>query len=173
MAAIDFQMKRFLTITLLLISFETVQAQVLPEDVFLVGRHFKEDECRVETYPDWGTITFFTEKVFLAVLFVQSNDSSFLIGRYEVRDSVLHLERIQSAFPVWYADSVDNKKIEYFKKIKFENVDFKILSCENGDIIMRQLTKEKSWYASPDRTKRKYWIDAAKEEGLWERIASY
>jgi len=75
--------------------------------------------------------------------------------------------------PLWYSDSLNNRKLEYFKNLKFNNVRFRVSKCESGEIIMTQLGKQKLWYASRDKKNRKFWIEQLKSRGLWGKLTEY
>jgi hypothetical protein len=73
--------------------------QVKAEDVFLMGEHFN-DECKIETYPDWGLLMILDETRFFSENFAirnRDNDTLALVGKYRIEKDTLYLSSIKFA----------------------------------------------------------------------------
>ncbi len=169
-------MKIFLISLLNIFVFSGAYAQFKAEQVFIVGEHCLDQECRVETYPDWGELVFVTDSLFLSSSFIAPDgrhDSLHVFGKYNVRGDTLMLTNIKTASDLWFhGDSMyETYRIENKARLEkmFPDMRFKIDSCKNGKLVLRSLAGPKTWFGSLDArgdgTIRKF-----KEWGIWDRV---
>jgi hypothetical protein len=160
-----------------LILTRTVYGQFSTETVFYTGEHFKKDECRIETYPDWGCMILLSNTRFYSTNFNKgkhNRDTMALIGNYRVSNDTLYLTSIKFAvqFANWLSrDTVDfetNADYEWMKK-SYPDIKFKITKCEDGEVLLVGYPDNRFWYARKDPDGHRQ-IERMKSEGQWEYL---
>lgn len=150
-----------------------INAQFRSEKVYYMGRHFSDKECRVQTYPNWGMLTFLDEESFVCLNFIEGinqRDSSLLMRKYKVKGNVLILESIRSALPKIYGDSLIESERIRLKKLKFPDVKFKISQCNSSDTILTEMQNKIPWYGSPAKEHSHGHVRQFKEFGWWDKL---
>ena len=155
----------------------TIYGQLKPEDVFYTGEHFKQDECRVETHPDWGRLVILSNDRFLSSNFNKSRhnrDTMVLVGNYRIFNDTLYLSSIKFAvqWANWtHRDTVDFENqpgYEWMKK-DYPDIKFKITKCDDGQILLVGFADNRFWYARPDPGGATH-VQRMKADGQWEHL---
>ncbi|SRR5260221_4159136 len=168
-------MKAFLFYLLVLLIIEKANAQFGPEQVYIMGEHYLEQECRVETYPDWGDLVFVNDSLFLTLSFISPDgrhDSLCLSGKYKVQRDTLKLTDIKTARDLWFHERPEFETYRIEHKDKFEKVfpemQFKMDKCKGGQLVLRSLVGDKTWFGTLD-PRGEGTIRYYKEHGIWNK----
>ncbi|HEY8933824.1 MAG TPA: hypothetical protein VIM65_01330 [Cyclobacteriaceae bacterium] len=157
-----------------------IYGQLKAEDAYITGEHFKQSECQVVTYPDWGHLIILSDNRFYSSNRNKGRhnmDTLALVGNYRIYNDTLYLTSIKIAVQFFNWAHKDKKdKIDFelqpdSERLKkgFPDVKFKITQCDDGQILLVGFADKRFWYAMKDPGANRL-VQSMKENGQWEYL---